>query len=298
MTKRAFLLTVAYDGTDYFGWQRQPREISVQQRLEEALTEVTGETGIRAFASSRTDTGVHAIGQAVVVKTEHWNADAENLPFALNTKLPLDIVARDAVEVNLAMHPLRHSQWKRYRYKIYRSRKEDPINARTHWWVRRRVNLDAMREAAKHLVGEHDFMSFQTTGSPRSTTVRTVRRLEIESREHMDGVMYTIHIEANGFLYNMVRNIAGTLIQVGVGRDKPDWIPQVLKAYDRRVAGATAPPQGLCLMQVYMNPAFLDPNSNPEVAEDQRYSPRDKTESPRGQSESPQNQTPQDSPLE
>ncbi|MEM7475768.1 MAG: tRNA pseudouridine(38-40) synthase TruA [Planctomycetota bacterium] len=251
MSRRAFLLTVAYDGTNYFGWQRQPDQITVQASLEAALEEVTGDIGIRAFASSRTDTGVHAIGQAVVVKTSHWSAEAEKLPFALNTKLPPDIVARSAVEVDLDFHPLRHSRGKRYRYQIYCSRKEDPINTRTHWWVRRRIDLDRMREAASHLVGKHDFFSFQTTGSPRSTTVRHVRALSLECQDHMDGKMYTMFIEADGFLYNMVRNIAGSLVQVGVGREEPSWIPQVLQAYDRRVAGATAPPQGLCLMEVF-----------------------------------------------
>lgn len=247
---RAFRLTVAYHGARYCGWQRQPEDPTVQAHLEQALAEVTGEAAVKAYASSRTDAGVHAIGQSVLFRTQKWKADATHLPFALNTKLPPDIVVRDAVRVALDFHPLRDSCGKRYRYLVYSSRKEDPIHAQLHWWIRRRLSLEPMREAAQRLVGEHDFLSFQSAGSPRQSTVRHVRYLTIEAAEHMDGHLVTIEIEANGFLYNMVRNIVGTLVQVGVGREEPAWIDAILKAGDRRVAGATAPPQGLCLMEV------------------------------------------------
>lgn len=248
---RAFRLTLAYDGTNYFGWQRQPHHPTVQACVEAALANITGEERIRAFASSRTDTGVHAVGQSAAFKTRAWKADADSIPFALNTKLPPDIVAREAVEVSLSFHPLRDSTGKRYQYQIYCSRKADPIRARTHWWIRRRINLEAMQLAAAYLVGEHDFFSFQSAGSPRQNTIRHVRSLNVDGKPHMDGILYTIDIVANGFLYNMVRNIAGTLVQIGVGRERPEWIRDVLAASDRRVAGATAPPQGLCLVEVY-----------------------------------------------
>lgn len=248
---RAYRLTLAYDGTNYFGWQRQPEHPTIQACVESALAEITGDERVKAYASSRTDTGVHAIGQSAVFRTCRWQAAADKIPFALNTKLPADIVARDAIDVPLDFHPLRASTGKRYRYQIYNARKGDPLGARMHWWVRKRINLTAMREAAAFLVGEHDFFSFQSTGSPRQNTVRTVSQLTIEGQQHMDGDLYTLEIQANGFLYNMVRNIAGTLVQVGVGRERPEWIRDVLAAYDRRVAGATAPPQGLCLMEVY-----------------------------------------------
>ena len=247
---RAFRMTIAYDGTGYFGWQRQPEHTTVQACVEKALAEVTGHAGIKVYSSSRTDTGVHAIGQSAAFKTDRWKAKAESIPFAMNTKLPEDIVIRETVEVPLTFHPLRHSTGKRYRYTVYSSRKADPINARNHWWVRRRIQLERMREAAAYLIGEHDFYSLQTTGSPRSSTVRNIRSLEITETPHMDGMLYAFDVEANGFLYNMVRNIAGTLVQVGVGRKPPSWINDVLHAKDRRVAGATAPPQGLCLMEV------------------------------------------------
>lgn len=247
---RAFRLTVAYDGTGYYGWQRQPDLPTVQACLEVALVAVTGQPKVIAYASSRTDTGVHAIGQSVVFKTSSWHAKPENLTFALNTKLPADIVVREAVEIPLSFHPLRDSSGKRYRYQIYSSRKADPIGLRTQWWVRRRLSLEAMRAAAEHLLGLHDFCSFQSAGSPRENTVREVRSLAIQCTDHLDGQLFTVEIEASGFLYNMVRNIVGTLVQVGVGNEKPEWVAQVLEAKDRRLAGATAPPQGLCLTEV------------------------------------------------
>jgi tRNA pseudouridine38-40 synthase len=247
---RAFRLTIAYDGTNYFGWQRQPDHPTVQAKVEDALCAITGETRVVAYASSRTDTGVHAIGQSVVFRSKRWQAPAENLAFAMNTKLPLDIVVRDSREVPLGFHPLRDSRGKRYRYQIYSSRKGDPIHGRTHWWVKRRLSLENMRAAAHYLRGQHDFRSFESAGSPRQNTVRHVRQLRIDCQPHLDGKLYTIDIEADGFLYNMVRNIVGTLVQVGVGREPPSWIPRVFAAKDRQVAGATAPPQGLCLLEV------------------------------------------------
>ena len=245
-----YLMTMAYDGSEYFGWQCQPDLPTVQEAVEKSLAKVLGLPSIKVFSSSRTDTGVHAIGQAVVFSTNKWPTLPDKLPFALNTELPRSIVARTCQEVPPGFHPLRNSTGKRYRYFVYGSRKADPIHARTHWWVRRRLNLQQMQEAAERLIGEHDFTSFQTTGSPRSSTVRHVRSLTITQTEHMDGSLFAFDIEANGFLYNMVRNIVGTLVQVGVGREKPAWISQVLEAKDRTVAGATAPPQGLFLVEV------------------------------------------------
>jgi tRNA pseudouridine38-40 synthase len=243
-------LTIAYDGTNYFGWQRQPEHPTVQAEVEQAFGAITGDSKVVAYASSRTDTGVHAVGQSVVFRTGRWQAPAAKLAFAMNTKLPLDIVIRNSREVPLDFHPLRDSHGKRYRYQIYSSRTGDPLGARTHWWVKRRLSLEDMLAAAHYIRGEHDFRSFESAGSPRQNTVRVVRKLSIDCRPHLDGRMLTIDVEANGFLYNMVRNIVGTLVQVGVGRQPPSWIPQVFAARDRQVAGATAPPQGLCLMEV------------------------------------------------
>lgn len=247
---RSFLLKIAYDGSAYCGWQLQPDQPTVQQAVEAALCKVFDLPHVRVHASSRTDTGVHALGQAAVVRTHAWTAPPDRLHVALNTRLPPDIVARASVEVPSSFHPLRDSTGKRYRYQVFSSKLQDPIGARTHWWIRRRVTLEAMRAAAERLEGRHDFDSFQSTGSPRSSTVRTVRSLTVEERPHIDGTLYTIEIEADGFLYNMVRNIVGTLIQVGVGRESPQWVTSVLEARDRTLAGATAPPQGLTLLEV------------------------------------------------
>ncbi len=247
---RAFRLTLAYDGAAYFGWQRQPDRPSVQVALEKALVKLLADPTIKAFASSRTDTGVHALGQSVIFRTAAWSAPADRLPLAINTKLPADIVVRNAVEVPLSFHPLRDNVGKRYRYFVYCSRKADPIGGRTHWWVRQRMSMERLQEAARQLVGEHNFFSFQSTGSPRQNTIRHVRELTVTSRTHMDGELYQFDIGANGFLYNMVRNIVGTLVQISVGRWSPEWIAEILQARDRRAAGATAPPQGLFLMEV------------------------------------------------
>jgi tRNA pseudouridine38-40 synthase len=246
---KTYLLTVAYDGSEYCGWQYQPDQRSVQETLEKALKKVLGHP-VRALGSSRTDAGVHALGQAALIRTSAWNTSVEKMPLALNTYLPLSVVVRHVREVSNKLHPLRDSTGKRYEYHIYNSRKGDPLGGRTHWWVRRRINLSAMKEAAALLVGKKDFASFQTSGSPRSSTVRTVRSLTVDSRSHLDGQMITVSIEADGFLYNMVRNIVGTLVQVGVGRESPLWVTQVLSALDRQVAGQTAPAQGLFLMEV------------------------------------------------
>ncbi len=248
--ERAFLLTLAYNGANYCGWQRQLNEPTVQEAVERSVASLLSIDSIVVHSSSRTDAGVHALGQAAVFRTDKWKPPAAKLPLALNTHLPGDIVARNAVEVPLTFNPLRDNHGKRYRYFAYCSRKADPIGSGTHWWVKQLVNPELLRDAANRVVGKHDFYSFQSVGSPRRSTVRHVRSLEITSREHMDGTMYQFDIEADGFLYNMVRNIVGTLIQISVGRKSPAWIDEILAARDREVAGAAAPPQGLFLLEV------------------------------------------------
>ena len=249
--ERVFKLIVAYDGTNYFGWQYQPDQPTVQQFIESALGTVLGHPRWPARASSRTDAGVHALGQVVVFKTNAWRAPADRLTPALNTHLPNDIVIRSAEEVSPNFHPLAFCIGKRYRYRVYASRVADPLDGRFHWWIKHRLNVDAMREAAEMLLGKHDFAAFETSGSPRQNTVRTVRAIEIESHAYLDGRQISIEIEADGFLYNMVRNIAGTLVVVGRQRQSPSWVHEVLVSKDRRVAGQTAPPQGLQLLEIF-----------------------------------------------
>lgn len=248
-TLKAYLLTVAYNGAEYCGWQYQPNQRSVQQTLETALVKVLGKP-VRALASSRTDAGVHAIGQAVVIRTDAWSASADRLPLATNIHLPESIVVRQAIGVPLSFHPLRHCISKRYQYRIYNSRKGDPLGGPMQWWVRRKLSIDKMQSAAARLVGTHDFLSFQSVGSPRTSTVRTIHLLTVDAAPHLDGQLLTVTVQANGFLYNMVRNIVGTLVQVGVGREGPEWVTSVLKARNRQLAGAAAPAQGLTLVDI------------------------------------------------
>lgn len=229
----------------------------MQETLEKALGKALGQP-VRALASSRTDTGVHALAQAAVIRTTAWNAPAERMPLALNCHLPSTIVVRQVQQVSNRFHPLRDSVGKRYRYQIYNSRIDDPIGNRMHWWVKRRMNLDDMRQAAQHLLGRQDFLSLQTNGSPRSSTIRTIHSLQIDQRQHLDGQLVTIDVQADGFLYNMMRNIAGTLVQVAVGRKQPNWILDVLHARDRQLAGQTAPPQGLILLEVFFREGALN----------------------------------------
>jgi len=260
---KAYLLTVAYHGAEFCGWQYQPNQRSVQETLENGLLKVLGKP-VRALASSRTDAGVHAIGQAVVIRTDAWSATPERLPFAANIHLPETVVVRQAVEVPSTFHPLRHCTGKRYQYRIYNSRKGDPLGSNMHWWVRRQLALEKMQAAAGQLVGTHDFLSFQSAGSPRTSTIRTVRNLTIDGCSHLDGQLLSVSIEADGFLYNMVRNIVGTLVQVGVGRESPQWISRVLEAGDRQQAGATAPAHGLTLMEVMFLPDAKLPTGEPQ----------------------------------
>jgi len=252
---RVFKLIVAYDGTNYFGWQYQPDQPTVQRCVEAALGKVLGCPQWPARASSRTDTGVHAVGQVVVFKTNLWRASADRFVPALNTHLPDDIVIRSCEEVAANFHPHANCTGKRYRYRLYSSRVADPLDCRFHWWVKHRLNTHAMQEAAAMLIGTHDFAAFETSGSPRQHTVRTLRAIDLESHRYLDGEHITIEIEADGFLYNMVRNIVGTLVVVGRQRQTPSWVREVLASLDRREAGQTAPPQGLQLLQIF----FADP---------------------------------------
>lgn len=252
---RCIKLIIAYDGTEFFGWQRQSAARTVQATLEDALALTTGAPRVRLLASSRTDTGVHAIGQCATFRSFHWQAPAANLALAVNTRLPPDVIVRSACEVPMSFNPIRSALGKRYRYSIYASRVSDPLARRQTWWVKRLLDIDDMRRAAAHLIGTHDFASFQTSGSPRISTIRSVRAIDIECQSYLDGQRITIEVEANGFLYNMVRNIVGTLVFVGRGRRTHEWVVDALAALDRKQTGQTAPAQGLCLQEIFFDPA-------------------------------------------
>ncbi len=250
---RKFAITIAYDGTNYGGWQLQINADTIQRRLIDALAKATAErTHIQG--SGRTDSGVHAIGQVGAFVLQNWKHDSGKLALAINRYLPDDVVVRECREVVLAFDPIRDARSKRYRYTIRNSKVADVMNYRFHWWLPRLLDHDAMREGAKYLVGTHDFKGFETPGSPRLTTTRTVYSLEVCSIQTMDGLDVWIDVEADGFLYNMVRNIVGTLRDVGADRFGPRWMLSALESRERKQTDLTAPARGLCLMQVNYPP--------------------------------------------
>jgi tRNA pseudouridine38-40 synthase len=221
---------------------------TIQAELEAALLQVTGES-IRAVASGRTDAGVHALGQ-VVSFCSGTRLSAEVLRKALDANLPRDIVVREVREAPDGFHAIRDALRKRYRYVVQDGPVRDVFSRTQAWYCAQRLDVAAMRSAACALLGKHDFSSFEAAGSPRVSSVRTIYDLTVERRsgDFLERVVF--EVEADGFLYNMVRNLVGSLVVVGRGRQEPAWIARVLAAQDRKVAGMTAPPQGLFLVRV------------------------------------------------
>lgn len=245
---RTLKLTLAYDGTAYAGWQWQVGQRTLQGELEAALARITGEA-IRVTASGRTDAGVHALGQVVSFQTASDLA-ASVLQKALNAELPDDMAVLAAADVREGFHAIRNAVRKRYRYLINDGRIRDVFRRQYAWHYRRPLDAAAMHRAAQSLVGRHDFSSFETTGSERSSSVRTVYELNVGRAGEGSPELVTVEVEADGFLYNMVRSIVGTLVEVGRGERPETWPAEVLAACDRRAAGMTAPAQGLFLVHV------------------------------------------------
>ena len=247
---RHLKLTIAYDGKNYVGWQVQKNGVSVQQRLEEAWTDVTGEK-LRITASGRTDSGVHARGQVCSLRTESIIPNA-NLLRALNANTREDISVLKIESAIEGFNAIHHCSKKTYCYQIQCGRILDPLGL-DHWWfVPHHLDIDAMHEAAFLLTGKHDFASFQAAGgTPRSTTVRDVMEVRIETNQRDPFTEIRIYITADGFLYNMVRNIVGTLVHVGRRSEAASWAQWVLDQRDRQNAGQTAPSHGLFLEEVF-----------------------------------------------
>ena len=243
-----FKLTLAYDGTEFAGWQRQPDERTVQEELEAALARIT-QSRPKCVASGRTDAGVHALGQVVSFQSE-TKLDGPTLCKAINAELPEDMLVFEVAEVPAGFHALRDAIRKRYRYVIEDGRLRDLFERRYIWHIYQRLDVEAMKAAALALVGTHDFASYETSGSPRLTTERTVFDLLVERRQTELTDRIIMEVEADGFLYNMVRNIVGTLVAVGKGKENIEWPARVLALRDRTAAGMTAPPQGLFLVHV------------------------------------------------
>lgn len=249
---RSFKLIVAYDGTAFSGWQVQPGEPTIQGMLQRALREVTGGQEIQVIGSGRTDSGVHAIAQVASCRLP-WRDDAARLATALNANLPSDVVVREAIDAPDGFHAIRDAVGKRYRYQLQTGGIRDPFEHRYRWRLHRALNVDRMKLAAERIVGVHDFASFQAAGSDRKTTVREVWACDVIEQPtglQGDSTYLAIEVEANGFLYNMVRNIVGTLVQVGREKESPEWVEEVFAARNRDVAGPTAPAHGLFLLRV------------------------------------------------
>ncbi len=241
-----FKLVIEYDGTRYHGWQVQPNGPSIQQEIESALERMTQQK-IRLLASGRTDAGVHALGQ-VANFTCPTNLSTKVLQKGLNSILPNDIVIRQISKVPPQFHARYDAEGKLYRYHILNQSVPSAIDRRFTWWIRSPLDLAAMQRAADHIIGEHDFKSFEGTGSPRSHTIRQIVKAAVNGQSPGQ---ITFEIQANGFLRYMVRNIVGTLVDVGLHKKTPDQVKEILLATDRSLASATAPAKGLFLVEVY-----------------------------------------------
>ncbi len=258
------MIVTAYDGTEYSGFaaQKDPKIRTIEGELNRALSELTKEN-ILVAGASRTDAGVHALCNYAVFDTAS-PIPAEKFAPAVNTRLPDDIRVRKSMQVEPDFHPRMLQTEKTYEYRIYRAGIPDPLRARYFAWTYFPLDVSAMRRAAAYLVGEHDFASFCNPAGTAATTVRTITSLEIEEKDcRVPDLMRTggpsrdlrdeaeeivLRVSGTGFLYNMVRIIAGTLIRVGRGMTDPDSLPEILEKRDRTAAGDTAPACGLCLV--------------------------------------------------
>ncbi|MCI6409323.1 MAG: tRNA pseudouridine(38-40) synthase TruA [Lachnospiraceae bacterium] len=272
---RRIMLTVAFDGTNYSGWQIQPNKETIEGVLNRELSRLLNEE-IKVVGASRTDSGVHAEGAVCVFDTES-KIPGDKFSYAINQKLPEDIRIRNSKEVDITFHPRRVNSRKTYRYRIRHDEFPNPLDARYSYHVYTKLDIEAMRKACEFIKGKHDFKSFCSVHTDVDTTVRTVYDVHIDVTPdkkllQMSGLMKSsgesgdmrsggesaagrirpeiidIYVTGNGFLYNMVRIIAGTLIEVGQGKTKPEEIPAIIEACDREKAGPTAPAKGLTLI--------------------------------------------------
>lgn len=238
------MLIVEYDGTNFSGFQKQPNARSVQEVLEKAIEDVVKHP-IRLQFAGRTDAGVHATYQVVKFSTNSKMPINAFVP-AINSNLPSDVIVKAARVVDKTFHPRYSARSRIYRYLIDNGRYPSVLMRRYAWHIPKRLNVEAMQEAANYLVGTHDFKSFHASGSEVGSTVRKIYGIKCTKR----GRFVAITIEANAFLYHMARIIVGTLVEVGLGKMKPIDVKRILDARDRRVAGPTAPAKGLCLIKV------------------------------------------------
>ena len=265
MALRNIKLTISYDGTNYHGWQLQPGKRTIQGELVNAISNLLG-WRTRVTAASRTDAGVSAVGQVALIQIDS-PIPTKNFVKAITDRLPADIAITEAVEVPMGFNVIGDAKCKLYRYSIFTGRAR-PVFVHQCWHLPEKLDIPLMNEAAKLLIGQKDFKSFAAADDKRSDSVRTILRCEVysscverdASREentqyarrdtHDEKDWIYVDVEGDRFLYNMVRNIVGTLVEVGVGRMKPEKITEIIEAKDRRAAGPIAPPEGLCLMWI------------------------------------------------
>ena len=254
---RNIKLTIEYDGKDFNGWQKQPNKLNIQGTIENAIERITGEK-VDLNASGRTDAGVHALGQVANFKTNS-NLPIEKWPLALNANLKKSIIIKDAKEVEERFHSRLACKRKTYRYVINNSKYGTAIYRNLETCIAPKLNVEDMIKAAKFFEGEHDFKAFRASGTSSKSSVRTIYKAKVIKMQ--DDRIY-IELTGNGFLYNMVRIIAGTLVDVGLGKIKPEEIADIINSKDRSRAGKTLPPQGLFLVNVEYNQCYKFYNQN------------------------------------
>ncbi|MFH1370880.1 MAG: tRNA pseudouridine(38-40) synthase TruA [Planctomycetota bacterium] len=258
MALRNIKLTVSYDGTSYHGWQIQPGKRTIQGELINAVSNLLG-WRTNVTAASRTDAGVSAVGQVALIQIDS-PIPTKNFVKAITDRLPTDIVVTEAVEVPMGFNVIGDAKCKLYRYSIFTGRTR-PVFVHQCWHLPEKLDIVAMNQAAKLLLGQKDFKSFASADDHRTDSVRTILRCEVYSsksplpttndeRRTTNNEWVFVDVEGDRFLYNMVRNIVGTLVEAGVGRMKPEKITEIIEAKNRRAAGPIAPPEGLCLMWI------------------------------------------------
>ena len=241
---RNIKITIEYDGKDFSGWQKQHNKLNIQGEIERAIEEITGEK-VDLIASGRTDAGVHALAQVANFKIEK-DIPIEKIPYSLNSKLKKSIRVKSAEEVDEKFHSRYTCKRKTYRYVINNSVQGTAIYRNLQYHFPEKLDEEKMNKGIKYLIGEHDFKSFKASGTSSKSSVRTI----YDAKVTREGDIVTIELIGNGFLYNMVRIISGTLVDVGIEKTKPEEVKEILEAKDRLKAGKTLPPTGLYLVDV------------------------------------------------
>ncbi|MBS5854916.1 MAG: tRNA pseudouridine(38-40) synthase TruA [Clostridia bacterium] len=244
---RNIKLTIEYDGKDFNGWQKQPNKLNIQGNIEKVISEITKEE-IELIGSGRTDAGVHAIGQVANFKTNS-NIPIEKFAIAINSRLKKSIIIKKAEEVPERFHSRYNCKKKTYRYIINNSDMGSAIYRNLEYNIKMPLNLENMKKASKYFEGEHDFSAFKASGTSSKSSVRTIYSADVKKENER----IIIELTGNGFLYNMVRIISGTLVEVGLGKIRPEEIKDIIDSKNRQMAGKTLPPYGLYLVEVNYN---------------------------------------------